>query len=411
MKVLYDRCAGLDVHKVTVVACMRWLEGREVHYETRTFETTTRGLLALADWLTDMQCTHAVMESTGVFWKPVWHILETSVELLLANAGHVKTVPGRKTDVNDAQWLADLLAHGLVQASFVPPTPIQELRDLTRTRKQFVRERVQHEQRIQKVLEDANVKLSSVISEILGVSGKAILRALAKGETDPAKLADLASLRLAATREELEEALRGRVTGHHTFLLAQHLKMVDDLDKMLAAFDARLETALKPFRDVRDRLLTIPGISKISAAAIIAEVGVDMTPFPDHEHFISWAGLCPKNDVSAGKYRSTRLRKGAPWLKTTILSCAWAAARTKGTYLSAQFHRLKPRRGAKKAACAVAASMMTAVYHMIRRGLSYKDLGPDHFVRNDKSRIVSRLTRRIRELGYQVEVKEAEAAA
>jgi transposase len=409
VKVLYERCAGLDVHKVTVVACVRLMLGRQVTYETRTFETTTRGLLALSDWLTEQGCTHAVMESTGVFWKPVWHLLESNVELLLANAGHVKNVPGRKTDVNDAQWLADLLAHGLVQASFVPPTPIQELRDLTRTRKQLVRERVQHEQRLEKVLEDANVKLSSVISELLGMSGKAILRALAKGETDPAKLVELASFRLAATREELEESLRGRVTAHHSFLIGQHLKMVDDLDKMLEAFDARLETALKPFQAVRERLMAIPGISKISAAAIIAEVGVDMTKFPDHEHFISWAGLCPKNDVSAGKFRSTRLRKGAPWLKTTLLSCAWAAARTKGTYLNAQFHRLKPRRGAKKAACAVAASIMTAVYHMIRDGLEYKDLGPEHFVRHDKARIVNRLTRRIRELGYEVEIRQAAA--
>lgn len=405
MKVLYARCAGLDVHKVNVVACARIASGRKVSYEDGTFETTTRGLLALLDWLTKLGCTHAVMESTGVFWKPVWHILEDGVKLLLANAAHVKNVPGRKTDANDAHWLADLLAHGLIQASFVPPTPIQELRDLTRTRKQLVRERVQHSQRIQKVLEDANVKLSSAISDVLGSTGKAMLRAMVKGETDPGKLADLANSHIGAGRKELEEALRGRVTEHHRFLIKEHLNVVEELDATIDRFDERVETALKPYKEIRDRLTTIPGVSIVSASSIVAEIGVDMSCFPDQEHFISWAGLCPRNDTSAGKRRSTRLRKGAPWLKTTLLNCAWAAARSKRTYLNAQFLRIKGRRGAKKAACALASSMLTAAFHMIRTGHAYKDLGPDYFLQRDKDRIVRRLAHRIRELGYDVDIK------
>jgi transposase len=262
-------------------------------------------------------------------------------------------------------------------------------------------------QRIQKVLEDANVKLSSVISDVLGTSGIAMIRAMARGEKDVGRLADLSTGRLACSREELCEALRGRVTPHHRFMLRKHLRMVEELDRMIEDFDAQLETALEPFRAARERLTTVPGISRTSASAIIAEIGVDMTRFPDHQHFISWAGLCPRNDESAGKRRSTRLRKGAPWLKTTLLSCAWAAAKTKGTYLGALFQRLKVRRGAKKAACAVAASMMTAVYHMLRRGCDYHDLGPEHLGHKDKNRIAHRLARRIRDLGYEVELRQA----
>jgi transposase len=316
-------------------------------------------------------------------------------------------VPGRKSDVNDATWIADLLAHGLIPASFVPPTPIQELRELTRTRKQLRREIVQHTQRLERVLEDANVKLSSVISDVVGVSGRRILRALIAGEMPPEQLAQLGHRRLRCTREELIEALRGRVTSHHRFLLAQHLRLLEELERAIAEFDAQIEAALEPFRDCVERLTTIPGVSRLAAEIVIAEIGTDMTRFPTAGHLASWAGMCPRLDESAGKHRSTRLRKGAPWLKTVLVQCAWAAANSKGTYLQAQFLRLKSRRGPKKAAVAVAASILTAAYHILRDSTPYQDLGPDHFIRRDHDRVARRLVHRIEELGYHVEISKA----
>ena len=281
MEILYPRCAGLDVHKKTVVVAVRLVEGRGVRTQVRRFATTTTALLVLADWLAAEEVTHAVLEATGVYWKPVWHVLEGTVELVLANAAHVKQVPGRKSDVTDAQWLAELLAHGLIRGSFVPPAPVQELRDLTRTRKQLGREVTQHNLRIQRVLEDANIKLGSVISEVLGVSGRAILNALVAGETDPERLAAVAQGRLKCPREELVEALRGRVRDHHRFLLREHLTMVDSLRGAIAAFDAEIERRLEPFPPAADRLTTIPGVSQVAAQAIVAELGVDMTRVSD----------------------------------------------------------------------------------------------------------------------------------
>ena len=404
MEVLYPRCAGLDVHKVTVVAAARVAEGGRVRREVRRFGTTTREVLALADWLTGWGITHVAMEATGVYWKPVWHLLEGSVELVLANAAHIRQVPGRKSDVNDAEWIADLLAHGLIRASFVPPGPVQELRELTRTRTQRVRELGQHTQRVQKVLEGANVKLASVISDVGGASGRAILEALVAGETDPERLAALGSERLQCSREALVEALRGRVTPHHRFLLRQHLAVVDHLRERIAAFDAQLEAALAPFREAAERLTGMPGVARIAARGIVGELGVDMTRFPSAAHVRSWVGLCPRLDESAGKKRSTRLRHGAPWLKPLLIQCAWAAVRKEGSYFRAQYLRLKSRRGAKKAIVAVAASMLTAIYHMLRDGLEYRDLGGDYFTRRDKAKIAQRLTRRLMDLGYTVEV-------
>ncbi len=407
MKVKHKRCAGLDVHKKEVVASFRLVARSKATHEVRRFPTTTRGLIALAEWLEESRCTHVAMEATGVYWKPVWHMLEGRFELVLANAAHIKGVPGRKSDTNDAMWIADLLAHELIRPSFVPPQPIQELRDLTRTRKQLTREIVQHTQRIQAVLEEANVKLSSVITDILGLSGRRILKAIVAGETDPAKLAALGSSRLSATKEELLDALHGRVREHHRFLIDQHLKTIDQLEATIAAFDGRIEAALAPFRDAIERLKDVPGLSETSIPVLLAEVGADMSQFPTAGHLLSWAGLVPRLDESAGKRRSTRLRKGAPWLKTVLIQCAWAAARTKDSYFQAQFLRLKARSGPKKAAVAVAASILTTAYHMLKDGTYYQDLGPNHFTRRDPARVVAKLAKRIRSLGYEVDVRAA----
>jgi transposase len=407
MKTLHSRCAGLDVHKVEVVACLRLVSKRKVEREVRRFPTTTQGLLELSEWLERGGCTHVAMEATGVYWKPVWHILEGRFALVLANAAHVKNVPGRKSDVNDATWLADLLAHGLIRASFVPPPAIQELRDLTRTRKQLTREIVQHVQRILAVLEEANVKLSSVIADVLGPSGRRILKAMILGETNADKLAALGSERLGCPRAALVEALTGRVREHHRFLLAQHLRTIEHLEESVAAFDARIQAALAPFHDTIERLTEIPGIGVTAVQIIIAEIGADMSRFPTAGHLLSWAGLVPRLDESAGKRRSTRIKKGAPWLKPVLVQCAWAAARKKSSYFQAQFLRLKARHGVKKAAVAVAASILTTVYHMLGDGTCYHDLGPQHFARRDPDKAAARLANRIRNLGYHVEIRPA----
>jgi transposase len=347
------------------------------------------------------------MESTGVYWKPIWHVLEGQVDLILANALQVRSVPGRKSDVNDAMWIADLLAHGLIRSSFVPPAPIYELRDLTRTRKQLVREISQHTLRLQKVLEDANLKLTSVLSDILGMSGRAMLEAIIEGERDPKRLADLSHGRLKASRPAVIAALHGRVTPHHRFLLRLHLTHIETLEHVVREVEARLSDALAPFQDAVDRLLTIPAVGRTVARVIVAEIGVDMSRFPTAGHLISWAGLCPRLHESAGKRLSTRTRPGNPWLKTTLVQVAWVAARTRNTYLRAQFLRLKSRRGPKKAILAVAASILTAAYHILKNGTTYQELGADHFERRDKARITKRLIRRLEDLGLSVEVKPA----
>jgi transposase len=405
MELIHKRCAGLDVHKDTVVACVRRaLSGGKVKRETKTFSTTTAGLLQLGDWLMECEVTHAVMESTGVYWKPVWHVLQSFVDLSLANATEVKNLPGRKSDVSDAQWLADLLAHGLLRRSFVPEKPIEELRELTRTRKQTVREITQHAQRIDKLLQGANIKLRSVLSQVLGESGKAILRAMIAGEKDPKKLAGLAKGNARRKHRQLEEALHGFVDDHHRFLLRQHLNMVEHLEQMVTEIEARIEEVLRPFADAAALLETIPGISKTAARVIIAEVGADMSRFPHAGHLVSWAGLCPVLDESAGKKRSRKIRKGNPWLKTTLVQCAWAAIRTPG-YLRARYHRVRSRAGKMKAIIAVARTMMVAVYHMLRDGRTYRDLGEAFFEVRDRERLTRALTRRLARLGYEVELR------
>ncbi len=406
MQVLYPRCAGLDVHKDMVMARVRCVSDPP-HDEVRSFGTTTSALLELNDWLAGHAVTHVAMEATGVYWKPIWHLLEENFELVLANAQHIKNVPGRKTDVSDATWIADLLAHGLIRSSFVPPAPIQELRDLTRTRKQLVREISQHSLRIQKTLEDANLKLGSVLSDVLGKSGRAILAAVIAGETDPEKLADLAQGNARKKRVELVEALRGRIRAHHRELLRIHLNLIEALYQALADVDTRVGKTLAPIKDSARLLTSLPGVSDLTAQVMVAEIGVDMARFATAGHLISWAGLCPRNEESAGKRRSTRVRKGAPWLKVALVTAAWAAVRAKGSYLQAQFLRLKARRGAKKAILAVAASMLTAAYHMLKNGVEYKDLGADHFSRRDRSKAIQRLVRRLNDLGCEVQIAQA----
>ena len=407
MDLLHPQCAGLDIHQRTVVACARVVAGSSVTHDRRTFGTTTADLEALRDWLTAQGCTHVAMESTGVYWKPIWQILEGWFALVLANARHIRAIPGRKSDVNDATWIADLLAHGLIRSSFVPPAPVQELRDLTRTRKQLVREIAQHTLRIHKTLEHANLKLPGLLSNILGLSGRAILQALVAGESDPERLADLVHGRLKASRAELVAALHGRVTAHHRFLLQLHLTHVEALERAVREVEARLGEALAPFRTALDRLITMPGVSETVARVLVAEIGFDMTRFATAGHLVSWAGLCPRLDESAGKRLSTRTRPSNPWLKTTLVQAAWAASRKKDGYLRAQFLRLKSRRGPKKAILAVAASMLTAAYHMLKHDVDYRDLGADHFDRRDKTKLAQRLIQRLHALVFAVEARAA----
>lgn len=408
MDVLYPCCAGLDVHKDSVVAGIRLAGDGPARTSVRTFDTTTPGLLALSAWLAEHGCTHVAMEATGVYWKPVWHILsDGDVTLILANAAHVKNVPGRKTDVADALWLADLLAHGLIRPSFVPEAPTQELRALLRTRKQLVREQASHMQRLQKTLEDGNLKLGSVLTQVMGVSGRAILQALIDGESDPDKLLTLVQRGVKAPPEKLRAALTGRITDRHRFLLRLHRRQFDALAAAIAEIDAEVDRDLDPFRQAVQLLRTIPGVSDLTAQVIVSEIGTDMGRFPTAGHLISGAGLCPRNDESAGKRRSTRLRKGAPWLKTTLVQCAWAASRKKASYLQAQFQRLRHRRGPKKAVCAVAASILTAVFHMLRDGTFYQDLGADHCRRASPETQANRLARQINKLGFTCTISPA----
>jgi transposase len=402
MKQLHARCAGLDVHKETVVACARIGTRGKVEGEVRTFATTTIGLLALADWLASKRCTHVAMEATGVYWKPVWHVLEGRFELVLANAAHVKNVPGRKTDVKDAEWLADLLAHGLVRSSFVPEAPIQAIRDLTRTRKQLTREQGRHVQRIHKVLEDANIKVTSVLTDVMGVSGRRILEAIVAGVQEPTELAKLRDRKCKQSEEAFVDALTGVVTDHHRFLLRMHLDQIDSIHKSIEAVECELDRHLQPFRAAESLLLTMPGVEKTTARVLIAEIGTDMSRFPSVEHLRSWACICPRNDESAGKRRSTRTRPGAPWLKATLVQAAWSAVRTKDSYFRARYARLKARRGPKKAILAVASSMLTCMYFMLLRQQPYRDLGHNHFDKLSTEQTLRRLKQRIEALGYSV---------
>jgi len=418
MDVIHDRVAGLDVHKETIVACVRIMAGGKATRECRTFDTTTAGLEALLSWLSESGCTQVAMEATGVYWKPVWNILsDGKFELIVANAKHIKNVPGRKTDMNDAMWFADLVSVGLIKASFVPEPEMQELRSLMRARKQLTREQTRHVQRIQKTLEEANIKLDSVITDIMGVSGRRIIQAMLNGIKNPRKLADLADRRIKASRKELYDALHGRLTDHHRFMLRLHLRQYDALveaiaeidkvvDAAIAKIDAQVAAGQATFRSLIALLCTIPGVSDLAATTILAEIGTDMGRFPTAGHLLSWAGMCPGQNESAGKRKSSRMRKGSPWLKTLLVQCAFAATRKKDSYYKAQFNRLRGRHGAKKAICAVAASMLTAIYHMLKSGTEHQDLGANHFDRRSIEIKAKRLAAQIAKLGYQVEIRQ-----
>jgi transposase len=372
MDVLYRCCAGADVHKRTVVVCIRRVEpdGR-VTVQVRTFFTTTAGLLERADWLAAAGVTHLAIESTGVYWKPVFNILEGQLEVLLVNARHVKNVPGRKTDVKDAEWLAQLLAHGLLRPSLIPPPPVRDLRDLTRQRTQLVRDRAAVANRIQKVLEDANIKLAGVASDVLGVSGRAMIRGLIAGEDDPAALAERARKRLRKKIPQLRAALHGRVTGHHRFLLRMHLGQIEYLEGQIAAFGARIEEAMGPFAAAVARLRTIPGVGAQAAEVIVAETGADMSRFPTAGHLASWAGLCPGNNQSAGKSRSGKTTKGSQWLRTALVQVAWAAVHGKATMFGPRYSAWAKRMGRKKALVAVAHKILRIIHKLLRDQTDY----------------------------------------
>lgn len=409
MNVMQPRCAALDLGKDVLVGAVRVQEGTRVERECRTYGTTSRQLLELSSWLSSHRVTHVVMEATGSYWKSVWHALEGQFELILAHPASIRNLPGHKSDVNDATWMADLLAHGLIRGSFVPPAEISALRELTRTRKQFVREVARHTQRIQKILDVGNLKITGLITDVLGASGRAIVKALIAGETNPERLADLAHPRLRVKRERLVEALHGRLTVQQRGLLAMHLNLIETIEASIAQLDQEIEKAVSPFRGIVERLKAVPGLSEVSATAILGEIGVDMSRFKTHRHLVSWARLCPRLDESAGKIHSTRTLKGAAWTKTLLTQAAWAASRTKDSYLHAQFLRLRARRGAKKAIVAVAASILTAIYYVIRDGTAYRDLGAQYFQRRDRSKVARRFVARLQQLGYNVELTEGVA--
>ena len=414
MDLMYNRAAGLDVHKESIVACVRTVSGRKTTRECRTFDTTTDGLLALLEWLTSCRCEIVAMEATGVFWMPVWKILsDGTFPSIVANAAHIKAVPGRKTDMKDAEWLADLVAFGLIKASFVPDEEQHELRALMRTRKQLVREQTRHVQRIQKTLTEANIHLDSVISDIMRLNGRRMIEAMINGTRDPGKLAALADKRLKAKPKELYDALHGRLTEHHRFLLQLHLEHWDTLDTAIrkvdrevgirvSSMDTEVMAGQAKFSDLIGLLVTIPGISRLSALTILSEIGTDMSRFPTAGHLVAWAGMCPGQNESAGKRKRTRLRKGAPWLKTMLVQCAWAAKKTKNSYYKAQFFRLQSKRGPQKAICAVAASILTAIYHMLKNGTVHQDLGSGHFDQRSPDIKVKRLVSQITKLGFVV---------
>ena len=406
MKAIYERVAGLDVHKKVIVACIRvLLPNGDSQVEKQNFGAMTADLLALSDWLLSHEVSHVAMESTGEYWKPVFNILENNFEVMIVNAQHISKVPGRKTDQSDAEWIAELMQYGLLKASFVPPLGQRELRELTRYRSTFVRERATLSNRVQKVLESANIKLGNVASNVLGVSGRAMLNALIEGQATPSQMAELAKGRLREKREELIQALEGRIKAHHRFVLAELLCQIDNLDEAIARFDKQVEEYCRPFEEAVNLLDTIPGVGRETAENIVSEIGTDMSRFPTADHLASWAGVSPGNNESAGKRRSGRTRPGNKALRAALNQAAHAVAHTKNTYLAAQYHRLAARRGKKKAVVAVMHSILVIAYHLIQRHEPYQDLGGDYFDKQKPEATAKRLVKHLERLGYQVSLQ------
>lgn len=408
MRVMHCACAGLDVHQKTVVACtMAGEAGAEPQVEKRVFGTSTSQLLEMGDWLRQQGITHVAMESTGTYWRPVWAVLEGAFDLTLCNAAHIKQVPGRKTDQKDAEWIADLLRHGLLKKSFVPPQPQQDLRELTRYRAQVSADRSAVSNRIGKLLEGANIKLGSVASEVMGASGRRMLEAMVQGEENPEKLADLALGELKKKRPQLIEALQGRIREHHRTMLRLELAQWKFLDALVAELERAIEEALRPFLEAADRLKTIPGFSDVSAAAVVAEIGADMNPFADPGHLASWAGLCPGNNESAGKHYSGKTRSGNRWLKQVLCQAAWAASHTRDTYFAALFRRIAAKRGKKRAVLAVAHSLLVTAYVLLNKRQTYQELGSDYFDRMHAEGLKRYCLRKLEAMGHKVILEPA----
>ena len=412
MQTLVECGSGLDVHQATVVACLLKVQkDGSVQQQKRTFGTTTRELLGLRDWLFSQGCTHLAMESTGVYWKPVYAVLEGQLEIVVANAQHVKKVPGRKTDVKDAEWLADLLCHELLRPSFVPPKPIRELRDLTRYRRKLVQSQAAERNRLLKLLESANIKLASVATDVFGISGRLMLRALIEDKASPREMAELAKKKLRSKIPELELALEGRVEEHHRFLLKLQLDRLESVEKDLEVLEQRIQQKLEPYAAQLALLDEIPGVDWTLAAVIIAELGINMGVFENVSQLASWAGVCPGNNESAGKRKSSRIPKGNVYLKTALVEAAHSAARAKGTYLRDKFYRLKARRGYKRAAVAIAHKILVAIYHMLSQQVSYNDLGDLYLDKLNKHHLTRNLVHRLERLGYSVTLSLQEKAA
>jgi transposase len=410
MEVLYPRCCGLDIHKKTVVACLITAEaGQQPVKVIRTFRTMTVDLLALADWLHTAACTHVAMESTGVYWRPIYNLLEGLCELLVVNAQHIKAVPGRKTDIKDAEWIAELLRHGLLRGSFIPAKAQRQLRELTRYRTTLVQDRARVINRLQAVLEDANIKLAAVVTDIRGVSARAMLEALIAGQRDVDALAELARGRLRAKRDQLAEALQGYFTSHHSFLVTEYLSQIDYFDEAIDRVSALIGQHLEAEQEAIALLDTIPGVSQRTAEILLAEIGTDMTRFPSAKHLASWAGMCPGHHESAGKHLSGKTRKGSRWLRQVLVEAAHVAAKTKQTYLAAQYQRIAARRGKKRALIALGHTILTIVYYLLTRKQPYQDLGTAYFDKLEQHRVQQRLVHRLERLGYQVSLQPSVA--
>jgi transposase len=411
MENLFLCCAGLDLHKESVEACVRRMEPKgHLHQQTRRWGTMTQDILMMADWMTAQGVTHVAMESTGVYWKPIYNILENRFTVLLVNARHLKQVPGRKSDIRDCQWIAQLLQHGLLKGSFIPPLSQRELRDLTRHRTQLVEEKTRTSNRMEKVLEDANIKLGSVASEVLGVSGRAMIQAMIEGEKDPTQMADLAQRQLRGKIPELQKALEGHVTEHHRFLLRLLWKQLTQQEALIVELEAKIEEVTHRFAGEIERLDAVPGIDRRVAEVVLAEVGADTQPFPTHRHLAAWAGMSPGNEESAGKRQKRRITPGNRWLKRTLVQAAWAASHTKNSYLASQYRRLVGRRGKKRALIAVGHSILVILYYLLKEGTQYADLGADFFDRLEPQRLTRYYVKRLERLGHKVTLEQCATA-